>query len=82
MRLIGIPNKNRFVPADFLFFGSYGEINLGPRKFKYFGGGGVVLSALVGCGGVFLAFLGGGGVEGSSGAGEGSTLGDGGGDGG
>ena len=76
-----IASENMAVPADFLFFGSYGEINLGTENFNFFHGGGVVSSSLVGCGGV-SAFLGGGGVEDSGGAGEGCGLGDGGGDGG
>jgi len=80
MRLIAIPDKNRDVPADFLFFGSYGEINLGIKTFNFFSGSGVVSSSLVDCGGV-LAFLSGGGVEDSGGAGEGCHLGDGGGNG-
>ena len=81
VRLIAIPDKNRAVPADFLFFGSNGETNFGTENFNFFGGGGVVSSSLVGCGGV-SAFLGGGGVEDSGGVGEGCGLGDGGGDGG
>jgi len=81
VQLIAIPDKNRAVLADFLFFGSYGEIKLGTKNFNFFGGRGVVSSSLVGCGGV-SAFLGGGGVEDSDGAGEGCGLGDGGGDGG
>jgi len=81
VHLIAIPDKNRAVLADFLFFGSYGEINLGIENFIFFGGGGVISSSLVGCGGV-SPFLGGGGVEDSGGAGEGCGLGDGGGDGG
>ena len=81
VQLIAILDKNRAVPAEFLFFGSYGEINLGTKNFNFFGGGGVVSSSLVGYGGVSV-FLGGGGGEDSSGAGEGCGLGDGGGDGG
>jgi len=80
-QLTAIPDKNRAVPADFLFFGSYREINLGTENFKLFCGGGVISSSLVGCGSV-SAFLGGGGVEDSGGAGEDCGLGDGGGDGG
>jgi len=79
VQLIAIPDKNRAVPVDFLFFGSYGEINLGTKNFNFFGGGGVVSSTLVGCGGV-SAFLGDAGVEDSGGAGEGCGLSDAGGD--
>jgi len=79
MQLIAIPDKNRVVPADFIFFGSYREINLGTKNFNFFGGGVVFSSSLVGCGDV-SAFLGGGGVEDSGGADEGCGLGDGGGD--
>jgi len=81
VRLIAIRDKNRVVLADFLFFGSYGKINLGTENFNFFGGGGVVSSSLVGCGGV-STFLGSGGVEDSGGAGEDCGLGDGGEDGG
>jgi len=81
VRLIAISDKNWALPADFIFFGSYGEINLGTKNFNFFGGG-VVSSSLVGCGGVSAFLGGGGGVEDSGGAGEGCGLGDGGGDGG
>jgi len=81
VRLFAIPDKNRALQADFLFFGSYEELNFGTKNLNFFGGGGVGSSSLVGCGGV-SAFLGCGGVEDSGGAGEGCGLGDGGGDGG
>ena len=81
MRLLTIPNKNRVIPVV-LFFGSYGETNLGTENFDFFGGHGVVSSSLGGGGGPLSSFLGGGGgVEDCDGAdgSEARGLGDGGG---